>query len=72
MSNTPSVADADLAKIIQSEPARGRFRILRWLIAAVALALAVGGFAWFQSGSAVNAAPQYQTEPLGQGNLRVT
>lgn len=72
MSNTPSVADVDLAKIIQSEPARGRFRILRWLIAAVALALAVGGFAWFQSGSAVNAAPQYQTEPLGQGNLRVT
>ena len=42
MSDTPSVADAELAKIIGSEPARGRFRVLRWLIAAVALALAIG------------------------------
>lgn len=72
MSNTPSVADAELAKIIGSEPARGRFRVLRWLIAAVALALAIGGFVWFRFGSAVDTTPQYQTEPLSQGNLRVT
>jgi len=72
MSHTPSVVGAELAKIIQSEPARGRFRILRWLIVTVVFALAGGGFLWFRSGSAVDAAPQYQTEPLGQGNLRVT
>jgi HlyD family secretion protein len=72
MSNTPSVADAELAKIIGSEPARGRFRVLRWLVAAVALALAGGGFVWFRSGPATDAAPQYQTEPLSRGNLRVT
>ncbi len=72
MSNSPPVVDAELAKTIQSEPARGRFRVLRWLIVAVVLALAGGGFAWFRSGSAVDAAPQYQTEPLDQGNLRVT
>ncbi|MFO1421821.1 MAG: efflux RND transporter periplasmic adaptor subunit [Candidatus Competibacteraceae bacterium] len=72
MSHAPSVVDAEVAKIIQSEPTRGRFRLLRWLIAAGALALAVGGFLWFRSGPVADAAPQYQTEPLGQGNLRVT
>ncbi|MDS4026840.1 MAG: efflux RND transporter periplasmic adaptor subunit [Candidatus Contendobacter sp.] len=72
MSHTPSVAGAELAKIIQSEPARGRFRVLRWLIAVVTLALASGGFVWFRSGSTADAAPQYQTEPLSRGNLRVT
>ncbi|MDS4021124.1 MAG: efflux RND transporter periplasmic adaptor subunit [Candidatus Competibacter sp.] len=72
MSHIPSVVDAELAKIIQSEPARGRFRVFRWLIAVAALALAFGGFLWFRSGPAADAAPQYQTEPLGQGNLRVT
>ena len=72
MNDTTSIADPELAKIIQSEPARGRFSILRWLIAVVALAVAVGGFLWFRSGSTVDAAPRYQTEPLSQGNLRVT
>ncbi len=73
MSNTPSVADAELAKIIGSEPARGRFRVLRWLVALAVLAgLAAGGFLWFRSGPDANAAPQYQTEPLSRGNLRVT
>jgi len=72
MSHTPSVVDAELAKIIQSEPARGRLRALRWLIVAVVFALAGGGFVWFRSGPAAAAAPQYQTEPLGRGNLRVT
>ncbi|HOW74373.1 MAG TPA: efflux RND transporter periplasmic adaptor subunit [Candidatus Competibacteraceae bacterium] len=73
MSNTPSIADAELAKIIGSEPARSRFRILRWLVALAVLAgLAAGGFLWFRSGPDANAAPQYQTEPLSRGNLRVT
>ncbi|MDG4596675.1 MAG: efflux RND transporter periplasmic adaptor subunit [Candidatus Contendobacter sp.] len=72
MSHTPSVVDAELAKIIQSEPARGHLRALRWLIVAVVFALAGGGFVWFRSGPAADAAPQYQTEPLGRGNLRVT
>ena len=72
MSNTPSVADTELAKILESESTHGRFQVLRWLIAVLALALIGGGFAWFRSGSAVDAAPRYQTEPLSQGNLRVT
>lgn len=49
MSYTPSVQDAELAKIIGSEPARGRFGVLRWLIAAFAFALVTGGFLFFQS-----------------------
>jgi len=72
MSNTSSVADTELAKILESESTHGRFRVLRWLIAVLALALIGGGFAWFRSGSTVDAAPRYQTEPLSQGNLRVT
>ena len=72
MSNTSSVADTELAKILESESTHGRFRVLRWLIAVLALALIGGGFAWFRSGSTVDAAPRYQTESLSQGNLRVT
>ncbi len=72
MNDTTSVTDPQLAKIIQSEPARGRFKILRWLLPLVALALVVGGFVWLRSGPAADTAPQYQTEPLSQGNLRVT
>ncbi len=73
MSNTPSVADAELAKIIGSEPARGRFKVLRWLIALAVLAgLAAGGWVYFHSRAAIQATPQFQTEPLSRGNLRVT
>ena len=64
MSNTSSVADTELAKILESESTHGRFRVLRWLIAVLALALIGGGFAWFRSGSTVDAAPRYQTESL--------
>ncbi len=53
MSNTPSVADTELAKILESESTHGRFQVLRWLIAVLALALIGGGFAWFRSGSAM-------------------
>ncbi|HPE71559.1 MAG TPA: efflux RND transporter periplasmic adaptor subunit [Candidatus Competibacter sp.] len=72
MSYTPSVQDAELAKIIGSEPARGRFGVLRWLIAAFAFALVTGGFLFFQSGPTTDPALQYQTEPLRRGDLRVT
>lgn len=72
MSNTSSVADADLAKIIDSERTRGRFRVLRWLIVGVALALAVGGFLYFRSGADADAPPRYQTEAVSRGHLRVT
>ncbi len=70
MSNkTPSVADAELAKIAQAEPAHGRFKVLRWLVALALLAgLAAGGWAYFHSKAETQAAPQYQTEPLGQGS----
>jgi len=73
MSQVPPVVDADLAKIMNAEPARGRFGVLRWLTAALALAgLAVGGFLWLQPDPAADAALQYQTEPLSRGHLRVT
>ena len=73
MSNTPSVADAELAKIIGSEPARGRFKVLRWLVALAGFAgLAAGGWVYFHSRAAIQATPQFQTEPLSRGNLRVT
>ncbi len=71
MSNTFSVADTELAKIIDSEPTRRRFGA-RWLIAAVALALAGGGFMFFRSDPNADATPKYQTEPVGRGHLRVT
>ena len=38
----------------------------------IALALAVSGFLYFRSSAAPQALPQYQTEPLNRGNLRVT
>ena len=72
MSNPPSATDIDLAKIIRSESARGRFGMFRWLMAIIALALAVGGFLYFRSGADPQAMPRYQTEPLSRGNLRVT
>lgn len=73
MNDTTSVTDPQLAKIIQAKPARGRFKVLRWLVALALLAgLAAGGWAYFHSRAETQAAPQYQTEPLSQGNLRVT
>lgn len=72
MSNSPSTNDLDLAKIIGSETAPRRPSLLRWLIALIALALAVSGFLYFRSSAAPQALPQYQTEPLNRGNLRVT
>ncbi|HOW63591.1 MAG TPA: efflux RND transporter periplasmic adaptor subunit, partial [Candidatus Contendobacter sp.] len=73
MNDTTSVTDPQLAKIIQAKPARGRFKVLRWLVALALLAgLAAGGWAYFHSRAETQAAPQYQTEPLGRGNLRVT
>ncbi len=72
MNNLSPVGDADLAKMIASEPARARFSLLRWLIVVVAFALAVGGFLYFRSGADADAAPHYQTEAVGRGNLRVT
>ncbi|MBK8508475.1 MAG: efflux RND transporter periplasmic adaptor subunit [Candidatus Competibacteraceae bacterium] len=48
-------------------------RLLRGLLALVVLAaLAAGGYRYFQSQAESEAAPRYQTEPLGRGNLRVT
>lgn len=72
MNNLSPVGDADLAKMIASEPARARFRVLRWLIVAVALASAVGGFLYFRSNADADAVPRYQTEMVSRGNLRVT
>ena len=72
MSNAHPVTDADLANIIGSESAHARFSLLRWLGMALALALAVGGFVWFQFDPATHATAQYQTEPLSRGDLRVT
>ena len=73
MNDTTSVTDPQLAKIIQAKPARGRFKVLRWLVVLALLAgLAAGGWAYFHSRAETQAAPQYQTEPLGRGNLRVT
>lgn len=72
MSNSPSTNDLDLAKIIGSETAPRRSGLLRWLITLIALALAVSGFLYFRSSAAPQALPQYQTEPLNRGNLRVT
>ncbi|MBK7985311.1 MAG: efflux RND transporter periplasmic adaptor subunit [Candidatus Competibacteraceae bacterium] len=70
----PVQPDSELAKIIGAEPAKSRVgAALRWLLAlAVLAALAVGGYRYFQSQAEAQAAPQYQTEALGQGNLRVT
>lgn len=72
MSNSPSTNDLDLAKIISSETTQRRSGLLRWLITLIALALAVSGFLYFRSSAAPQALPQYQTEPLNRGNLRVT
>ena len=70
----PVQPDPDLAKIIGAEPAKSRVgAALHWLLAfGVLAALAVGGYRYFQSQAEAQAAPRYQTEALGQGNLRVT
>ena len=72
MSNTSSVPDADLAKIMATQPTRGRFRVLRWLLILLVLAVAIGGYLFYQDSSATSTAPRYQTEALSRGNLRVT
>jgi len=72
MNDISPARDADLTKIMDSESARYRFSLLRWLIAAATLASAVGGFLYFRSSVDPDAAPQYQTEPLSRGHLRVT
>ena len=72
MNDISPTRDADLAKIMDSESARRRFSLLRWLIVVVALALAVGGFLYFRSGTDADAVPRYQTEAVGRGHLRVT
>ena len=73
---TPPVnpADVELAKIIGAEAPKSRAgALLRGLLALVVLAaLAAGGYRYFQSQAESEAAPRYQTEPLGRGNLRVT
>jgi len=72
MSHTPSVAEADLAKVIRSEPARGRFRILRWLSVIIGFVLIAGGFLWLRAGSPADALPRFQTTTVSRGDLRVT
>lgn len=72
MSHTPALAEADIAKIIGSEPARGRFRILRWLSVILGLALIAGGFLWLRAGPPADALPRFQTAAVSRGDLRVT
>ncbi|MBE2294414.1 MAG: efflux RND transporter periplasmic adaptor subunit [Phycisphaerales bacterium] len=56
-----------------SEPTtRGRFRVLRWLLIVIVLALAIGGYLFYQTGPATSTPLHYQTEALSRGNLRVT
>ena len=70
----PVQSDPDLAKIIGAEPTKNRAGVaLRWLLALLILAaLTVGGYRYFQAKTATQTTPRYQTEALGQGNLRVT
>ena len=69
-----NTADAELAKIIGAETSTSRVgSLIRWMLAlGVLAALAFGGYRYFQSQAEIQAAPQYQTEPLTEGNLRVT
>ena len=69
-----NTADAELAKIIGAETPQSRVGgTLRWLLALAVLAvLGFGGYRYVQSQAEIQAAPQYQTEPLTEGNLRVT
>ncbi|MCB1776883.1 MAG: efflux RND transporter periplasmic adaptor subunit [Candidatus Competibacteraceae bacterium] len=72
MSNTASTSDADLAKIMAAESTRGRSRVFRWLFLLIVLALAGGGYFFFQANQATSTAPSYQSEALSRGHLRVT
>lgn len=69
-----NTADAELAKIIGTETPQNRIGgMIRWLLVlAVLIALAFMGYRYFQAQAESEAAPQYQTEPLTEGNLRVT
>ncbi|MBL8251617.1 MAG: efflux RND transporter periplasmic adaptor subunit [Candidatus Competibacter sp.] len=69
-----NAADSELATIVGAEPAKSRAgSLLRWLFALLVLAaLAVGGYRYFEANTEAQAAPRYQTEALGRGNLRVT
>lgn len=72
--NPPIQPDADLARIVGAEPSRSRLgSALRWLLLlGVLAALAVGGYFYWQSRQQTQTGPQFQTEPLTQGHLRVT
>lgn len=74
MSPTPSQQDLELSKVIGAETAKSRMStLLRWLLAMIAFAgIAVGGYLFFNAGARVQEMPQYRTEMIGQGDLRVT
>jgi HlyD family secretion protein len=69
-----STADSELANIVGVDASNGRVgTIVRWLLALLILAtLGFFGYRYLQSQAETEAAPQYQTEALTQGNLRVT
>ncbi len=73
--NSPlNTTDPELAKIVGAEAPKSRIgSFSRWLIALLVLAgLGVVGYRYVQSQAEIKTAPQYQTEALTQGNLRVT
>lgn len=74
MNSPPPIADAELAKIINAQDPKSRLgSVIRWMLAlGILAALSFVGYHYMQSQAESQSAPQYQTEPLTLGNLRVT
>ncbi|MER2527189.1 MAG: efflux RND transporter periplasmic adaptor subunit, partial [Candidatus Competibacter denitrificans] len=73
--NSPlNMTDPELANLVGAEAPKSRIgSFSRWLIALLVLAgLGFIGYRYVQSQAESKTAPQYQTEPLTQGSLRVT
>ena len=67
-----SIPDTELINVLaKAEPAK-RWRLLRWILLLLLLILAAASFIWFRASAHLETAPQFQTEALAQGQLRVT